>query len=204
MATAAAAAAVYLPEVDSRFADADEEEEEEATVRPVEVAESKDQEEVEEEEDEEEWSDSDVADALDWLDAAEGPDGSGRPAAAFTAAGGAAAARRPNAHGGVLSRPFQPISNRTQKLASHIRATPLEVCSFQLLSLSPRSSRCLVLCVGCTLQFFTGPAYVMIPCLRNFTLQAISVCNYVINFGVYCFVLEFRQSIHPRTPYCST
>lgn len=81
---------------------------------------------MEEEEDEEEWSDSDVADALDWLDAAEGPDGSGRPAAAFTAAGGAAAARRPNAHGGVLSRPFQPISNRTQKLASHIRATPLE------------------------------------------------------------------------------
>ncbi|EEC81558.1 hypothetical protein OsI_24992 [Oryza sativa Indica Group] len=127
MATAAAAAAaVYLPEVDSRFADADDDEEEEATVRPVEVAESKDQEEVEEEEDEEEWSDSDVADALDWLDAAEGPDGSGRPAAAFTAAGGAAAARRPNAHGGVLSRPFQPISNRTQKLASHIRATPLE------------------------------------------------------------------------------
>ncbi|XP_052163641.1 uncharacterized protein LOC127780724 [Oryza glaberrima] len=126
MATAAAAAVVYLPEVDSRFADADDDEEEEATVRPVEVAESKDQEEVEEEEDEEEWSDSDVADALDWLDAAEGPDGSGRPAAAFTAAGGAAAARRPNAHGGVLSRPFQPISNRTQKLASHIRATPLE------------------------------------------------------------------------------
>uniref|UniRef100_A0A0E0E7P9 Serine/threonine-protein kinase RIO1 n=1 Tax=Oryza meridionalis TaxID=40149 RepID=A0A0E0E7P9_9ORYZ len=126
MATAAAAA-VYLPEVDSRFADADDDEE--ATVAPVEVAESKDQEEVEEEEDEEEdegWSDSDVADALDWLDAAEGPDGSGRPAAAFTAAGGAAAARRPNAHGGVLSRPFQPISNRTQKLASHIRATPLE------------------------------------------------------------------------------
>uniref|UniRef100_A0A0D9WEC0 Serine/threonine-protein kinase RIO1 n=1 Tax=Leersia perrieri TaxID=77586 RepID=A0A0D9WEC0_9ORYZ len=32
----------------------------------------------------------------------------------------------PNAHGGVLSRPFQPISNRTQKLASHIRASPLE------------------------------------------------------------------------------
>uniref|UniRef100_A0A0E0LHF6 Serine/threonine-protein kinase RIO1 n=1 Tax=Oryza punctata TaxID=4537 RepID=A0A0E0LHF6_ORYPU len=123
MATAAAAAA-YLPEVDSRFADADEEE---ATVAPVEVAESKEEEvEEEEEEEEEEWSDSDVADALDWLDAAEGPDGSGRPAAAFTAAGGAAAARRPNAHGGVLSRPFQPISNRTQKLASHIRATPLE------------------------------------------------------------------------------
>ncbi|KAF0907947.1 hypothetical protein E2562_022333 [Oryza meyeriana var. granulata] len=111
----------------THFADADEEE---ATTVPVEEAESKEEEvvveEEEDEEDEGEWSDSDVGDALDWLDAAEGPDGSGRPAAAFTAAGGAAAARRPNAHGGVLSRPFQPISNRTQKLASHIRATPLE------------------------------------------------------------------------------
>ncbi|KAL6652510.1 hypothetical protein ACP70R_011435 [Stipagrostis hirtigluma subsp. patula] len=84
---------------------------------------------------EEEWSDSDldddvsdseVGDALDWLDAVEGADGSGRPAAAFSASGGTAAARRPNAHGGVLSRPLQPLSNKTQKLASHIRATPLE------------------------------------------------------------------------------
>ncbi|KAL6900729.1 hypothetical protein ACP4OV_005405 [Aristida adscensionis] len=83
---------------------------------------------------EEEWSDSDledasdseVGDALDWLDAVEGPDGSARPSAAFSAAGGAGAARRPNAHGGVLSRPLQPLSNRTQKLASHIRAAPLE------------------------------------------------------------------------------
>ncbi|KAK3132863.1 hypothetical protein QOZ80_6AG0528720 [Eleusine coracana subsp. coracana] len=74
----------------------------------------------------EEVSDSEVGDALDWLDAVEGPDGSTMPSAAFSTAGGAAAARRPNAHGGVLSRPFQPISNRTQKLASHIRATPLE------------------------------------------------------------------------------
>ncbi|KAK3146631.1 hypothetical protein QOZ80_3BG0269220 [Eleusine coracana subsp. coracana] len=82
----------------------------------------------------EEWSDSDVedvsdsevGDALDWLDAMEGPDGAARPSAAFSTAGGVAAARRPNAHGGVLSRPFQPLSNRTQKLASHIRATPLE------------------------------------------------------------------------------
>ncbi|KAK3129644.1 hypothetical protein QOZ80_6BG0482770 [Eleusine coracana subsp. coracana] len=74
----------------------------------------------------EEVSDSEVGDALDWLDAVEGPDGSTMPSAAFSTAGGAAGARRPNAHGGVLSRPFQPISNRTQKLASHIRATPLE------------------------------------------------------------------------------
>jgi len=86
---------------------------------------------------EEEWSDSDfddasdneVGEALDWLDAVEGPDGSARPSGAFSASGGGAAARRPNAHGGVLSRPLQPLSNRTQKLASHIRATPLEVYS---------------------------------------------------------------------------
>lgn len=78
----------------------------------------------------EDVSDSEVGDALDWLDAVEGPDGSARLSAAFSTAGGVAAARRPNAHGGVLSRPFQPISNRTQKLASHIRATPLEVCRF--------------------------------------------------------------------------
>ncbi|XP_020393146.1 serine/threonine-protein kinase rio1-like isoform X1 [Zea mays] len=84
---------------------------------------------------EEDWSDSDfddasdseVAEALDWLDAVEGPDGSARPHGAFfSASGGGAAARRPNAHGGVLSRPLQPLSNRTQKLASHISATPLE------------------------------------------------------------------------------
>ena len=86
----------------------------------------------------EEWSDTDlddasdteVGDALDWLEAVEGPDGSARPFAAFSAAGGVGAARRPNAHGGVLSRPLQPLSNRTQKLASHIRAAPLEVRSF--------------------------------------------------------------------------
>ncbi|CAO2192246.1 unnamed protein product [Urochloa humidicola] len=83
---------------------------------------------------EEEWSDSDlddvsdseVGDALDWLDAVEGPDGSTRPSGAFSASGGGAVARRPNAHVGVLSRPLQPLSNRTQKLASHIRAAPLE------------------------------------------------------------------------------
>ncbi|XP_037470327.1 uncharacterized protein LOC119346482 [Triticum dicoccoides] len=74
----------------------------------------------------EDVSDSEVGDGLDWLDAVESHDGSARLSAAFSIVGGAAAARRPNAHGGVLSRPFQPLSNRTQKLASHIRATPLE------------------------------------------------------------------------------
>ncbi|XP_037489028.1 serine/threonine-protein kinase RIO1-like isoform X1 [Triticum dicoccoides] len=74
----------------------------------------------------EDISDSEVGDGLDWLDAVEDPDGSARPSAAFSTVGGAAVARRPNAHGGVLSRPFQPLSNRTQRLASHMRATPLE------------------------------------------------------------------------------
>ncbi|XBI54613.1 hypothetical protein VPH35_036598 [Triticum aestivum] len=74
----------------------------------------------------EDISDSEVGDGLDWLDAVEGPDGSARPSAAFSTVGGAAVARRPNAHGGVLSRPFQPLSNRTQRLASHMRVTPLE------------------------------------------------------------------------------
>ncbi|KAM3385341.1 hypothetical protein ACQJBY_009310 [Aegilops geniculata] len=74
----------------------------------------------------EDISDSEVGDGLDWLDAVEGPDGSARPCAAFSTVGGTAVARRPNAHGGVLSRPFQPLSNRTQRLASHMRATPLE------------------------------------------------------------------------------
>ncbi|TVU11313.1 hypothetical protein EJB05_44889 [Eragrostis curvula] len=71
------------------------------------------------ESDVEDVSDSEVGDALDWLDAVEGHDGSARPAAAaFSTA---------NAHSGVLSRPLQPLSNRTQKLASHVRATPLEI-----------------------------------------------------------------------------
>jgi RIO kinase 1 len=82
---------------------------------------------------EEEWSDFndasnfEVVKALDWLDTMEGPDGSARPSGSFSASGGGIAARRPNAHGGVLSRSLHPLSNRTQKLASHIRVTPLEV-----------------------------------------------------------------------------
>ena len=76
-------------------------------------------------EDYDSWSsDSDVGDALDWLDARESVD---------VGAGGAALAssyapsRRPNAHGGILSRPLQPMSNRNQKLSAHVRADPLEV-----------------------------------------------------------------------------
>ncbi|XP_072991108.1 uncharacterized protein [Typha latifolia] len=73
-------------------------------------------------EDHEEWSsDSEVGDALDWLDAREGLDGDASSATFSTTA-----ARRPNAHGGVLSRPLQPLSNRNQKYTSHIRANPLE------------------------------------------------------------------------------
>ena len=85
---------------------------------------------ADEDDDEEYWSYHDVGEALDWLDAAEGPDGSTRLYSTFSAAGSAAAERRPNAHGGMLARTLQPLSNRTQKLASHVRAAPLEVCSF--------------------------------------------------------------------------
>ncbi|WOL03727.1 serine/threonine-protein kinase RIO1-like [Canna indica] len=68
------------------------------------------------------WSsDSEVGEALDWLDLREGPGGDGA-SAAFSLA----SSHRPNAHGGLLSRPFQPLSNRNQKYTSHIRAKPLE------------------------------------------------------------------------------
>ncbi|CAA7404698.1 unnamed protein product [Spirodela intermedia] len=79
---------------------------------------------VEEDEEDDSWSsDSDVGDALDWLDAREGAEvGSGGGPGAFSYA----PSRRPNAHGGLLSRPFQPMSNRNQKLSAHIRADPLE------------------------------------------------------------------------------
>ncbi|KAG1330926.1 serine/threonine-protein kinase RIO1 [Cocos nucifera] len=76
----------------------------------------------EEEEEEESWSsDSDVGEALDWLDSREGPEGDGT-SAAFSLT----FSWRPNAHGGILSRPLQPLSNRNQKYTSHIRASPLE------------------------------------------------------------------------------
>ncbi|KAL5992297.1 hypothetical protein ACLOJK_013213 [Asimina triloba] len=87
--------------------------------------EEEEEEEAEEEDgdDEEVWSssDSEIGDALDWLDSRDGTTGGPDASAAFSLA-----SRRPNAHGGLLSRPLQPISNRTQKISGHIRAAPLE------------------------------------------------------------------------------
>ncbi|KAK1606585.1 hypothetical protein QYE76_030258 [Lolium multiflorum] len=109
--------ALQQGELDGRFADADE--------KPAAPAEEPAEAEEEEEDDEDEdWSDDDVREAHAWLDAAEGPDGSARISSTFSGAGGAA--RRPNAHGGMLARTLQPLSNRQQKLASHFRAGPLE------------------------------------------------------------------------------
>lgn len=83
-------------------------------------------EEFEAEEDEydndESWSnEEDVGEALDWLDAKDVS--SGGSLSSFSHSG----SRRPNAHGGLLSRSLQPLSNRNQKLYAHISANPLEV-----------------------------------------------------------------------------
>jgi RIO kinase 1 len=132
MATAAATAATPLHalqtfalqqgELDGRFADA----EEKPAAPAEEPAEAEEDEDEEDEDEDDDLSDDDVADALDWAESVEGQDGSARHSASFSGAGGAA--RRPNAHGGMLSRTLQPLSNRQQKLASHFRAGPLEVC----------------------------------------------------------------------------
>lgn len=73
----------------------------------------------EDEEDEESplSSDSEIGDALDLLDSRDDAQGNG----SFSLA-----SRRPNAHGGLLSRPLQPFSNKNQKFSHHIRAAPLE------------------------------------------------------------------------------
>ncbi|ERN07781.1 serine/threonine-protein kinase RIO1 [Amborella trichopoda] len=69
--------------------------------------------------------DEDVGDALDWLDLRD--DSEYRD---FD--GSLPNAQRPNAHGGIHSRPrstatsLQPLSNRNQKFSSHIHAGPLE------------------------------------------------------------------------------
>lgn len=81
--------------------------------------------EEEEEEEEGDWSsDSEIGDALDWLDMKDADEGG------FDGGSITLNARRPNAHGGALSKPssskFQPVSNRTQKFTHHIRASPLE------------------------------------------------------------------------------
>ncbi|XP_049378492.1 uncharacterized protein LOC125843305 [Solanum stenotomum] len=82
-------------------------------------------EELEEEDEEGElsWSsDSEIGEALDYLDT---KDNSESNVGAFSLQ-----TRRPNAHGGLHTRPnssaLQPLSNRTQKFANHIRASPLE------------------------------------------------------------------------------
>lgn len=69
------------------------------------------------------WSsDSEIGEALDYLDA---KDDTGAVDGALVLN-----ARRPNAHGGIHSRPnaspLQPLSNRNQKFTNHIRASPLE------------------------------------------------------------------------------
>ncbi|KAF9606256.1 hypothetical protein IFM89_024077 [Coptis chinensis] len=71
----------------------------------------------EEEEEEVSWSsDSEIGEALDWLDSKEDDDGLD----SFSSG------RRPNAHGGLLSRPLQPVSNRNQKFTCRIRLSPLQ------------------------------------------------------------------------------
>ncbi|KAL1557092.1 non-specific serine/threonine protein kinase [Salvia divinorum] len=81
-----------------------------------------------EEDDDDEFylsSDSEIAEALDFLDSREDAEG-GILDGSFTPLH----TRRPNAHGGLHSRPnnssLQPISNKSQKVANHIRASPLE------------------------------------------------------------------------------
>ncbi|XP_024972830.1 serine/threonine-protein kinase RIO1-like [Cynara cardunculus var. scolymus] len=82
-----------------------------------------DQEEVLEDEEDISWSsDSEIGEALDYLDS---KDDTGAVDGALILN-----ARRPNAHGGIRSRPnaspLQPLSNRNQKFTNHIRASPLE------------------------------------------------------------------------------
>lgn len=80
--------------------------------------------EEEDDEEEESWSsESEIGEALDYLDSKdddEAIDG-----------GFMLNSRRPNAHGGLHSRPnsstLQPLSNKNQKFTNHIRASPLEV-----------------------------------------------------------------------------
>lgn len=77
--------------------------------------------------DEESWSsESEVGDALDWLDARDASQSGGGGGGGAVASHSSTASRRPNAHGGLLSRPLQPLAKRNQKFVSHIRANPLE------------------------------------------------------------------------------
>ncbi|KAI3460538.1 hypothetical protein Pfo_017201 [Paulownia fortunei] len=81
--------------------------------------------ELEEEEDLSFSSESEIGEALDYLDSRDDAE-DGIVDSSFTLLH----TRRPNAHGGLHSRPntssLQPISNKSQKFANHIRASPLE------------------------------------------------------------------------------
>ncbi|KAL5725502.1 non-specific serine/threonine protein kinase [Ranunculus cassubicifolius] len=75
---------------------------------------------IEDEEEEESWtSDSEIGDALDYLDM---KDDDYAVSNGFSAVN----SRRPNAHGGLPSRPFQPLANRNQRFTTHINVGPLE------------------------------------------------------------------------------
>ncbi|CAI9787054.1 unnamed protein product [Fraxinus pennsylvanica] len=83
--------------------------------------------EEEEEEEELSWSsESEIGEALDFLDSRDDAEGGRMDGGTFTLLH----TRRPNAHGGLQSRPntssLQPISNKSQKLANRMRASPLE------------------------------------------------------------------------------
>lgn len=76
----------------------------------------------------ESWSDDeDVGEALDWLDAKDVSGGGSLSSFSHSES------RRPNAHGGLLSRSLQPLANRNQKLYAHISANPLEVCKLDFM-----------------------------------------------------------------------
>ncbi|KAJ4902965.1 Serine/threonine-protein kinase Rio1 [Raphanus sativus] len=91
------------------------------TIPPA-IVDYDDQNEDEDEDDLSISSDSDIGEALDWLD--------GKDDDELIGGGFSLHARRPNAHGGNGARPnsgaLQPLSNKAQKLASHVRASPLE------------------------------------------------------------------------------
>ncbi|KAL2241869.1 UNVERIFIED_CONTAM: Serine/threonine-protein kinase rio1 [Sesamum indicum] len=80
-------------------------------------------------------SESEIGEALDYLDSRDDAE-DGIVDSSFTLLH----TRRPNAHGGLHSRPntssLQPISNKSQKFANHIRAAPLEVGVDELMSMS--------------------------------------------------------------------
>ncbi|GFP80234.1 serine/threonine-protein kinase rio1 [Phtheirospermum japonicum] len=93
---------------------------------PKEKEEKEDYEQLDEEDDDLDFSsDSEIGEALDYLDSMDDA-GGGLVDGSFNLLH----ARRPNAHGGLHSRPnnssLQPISNKSQKIASHFRASPLE------------------------------------------------------------------------------